>query len=122
MQAGDQMQQRGFTATGGADDADELSGTHLKINVVESEQALSALGVVARADLAQADLGRLLRNRGRGAANRDWPQLAVRTTRSTASEDRKQGRRELETGWGTFERSYSLDCLSSLFREDLVEE
>src|SRR5208282_2644362 len=47
---------------------DELSGMHLKIDVVESQQSLPALGAVTQADFAQADLGNSRRNRRRGAA------------------------------------------------------
>ena len=56
MQAGDQMQQRGLAAAGGADDADKFAGAYLKIDVVEGEQALAALRAVTQANFAEADL------------------------------------------------------------------
>ena len=77
MQAGDQMQQRGLAATGGADDADEFSGMHLKIDVVESEQALAVLGAITQADFAEADFGDSRRNGARGAADRDRADFAA---------------------------------------------
>ena len=74
VQARDQMQQRGLAATGGTDDADELSGAHLQIDVVESEQALAALRAITEADFAEADLGNLRRNWRANAGGR--PRLA----------------------------------------------
>jgi hypothetical protein len=69
LQARDQVQQRGFSATRRADDADEFSGTRLQINVVESEQAFSALRAVTQADIAETDLGTLRRDRTQRVTN-----------------------------------------------------
>src|SRR5690349_7045601 len=46
MQAGDQMQQRGLSAARGTNDAEELTGPNLQVDVIEREQALSGLCLV----------------------------------------------------------------------------
>src|ERR1700734_2394140 len=76
LQARDQMQQSGFAATRGSDDADELAGMHLKIDVVESEQALSRLRAITEANLAEADFANPCFHRAYGTVDGDWPLFA----------------------------------------------
>src|SRR5580692_1086526 len=54
LQARDQMKQCGLPATRRTDNADKLAGMHLKVNVVESQKALSALRTIAEADFDEA--------------------------------------------------------------------
>src|SRR5215831_5592614 len=56
VQAGDQMKQRGFAASGRTDDAEELTRVHLQVDVVEGKQSLASLCLVAEADVTEADL------------------------------------------------------------------
>ena len=73
------MQQSGLAATRGSDDADELAGMHLKINVVESEKALSRLRAITEANLTEADFGNPCCHRAYRTADGDWPLFARRS-------------------------------------------
>ncbi len=57
VQAGYEVQKSGLAASGGPDDADELSGSDLKVDVVERKQAFAALRAIAQRDVVQADFG-----------------------------------------------------------------
>ena len=63
-----------------------------------ASKALAALGAVAQADFAEADLGDLWRNGARWAADRDRADFAVgraRVSREARVEARIDGNREL---------------------------
>jgi hypothetical protein len=66
----------------------------LQIDVVESQQALSALRAITEADLAEAHLGSLGRNRMIGNIERDWSRPGPDTSR-VRREARVDGKREL---------------------------
>ncbi len=55
VQAGNQVEQSGLTAARGPDDAEKFARLNLKIDVVESKQALPGLRAVAERDVVQAD-------------------------------------------------------------------
>ena len=92
------MQQRGLAAAGGTDDANELAGLNLKVDVIEGEQALSALGPVTETDIAQADLSDRRRCGMSGTANGDGTQFSAGITgmcRDARIEARSSGNRKL---------------------------
>jgi hypothetical protein len=80
LKSGDQVQQGGLTAARRANDADEFPRAHLKIDVIESQQTLSFLRAIAKADLAEADLGNFRHNISRRAVDRDRAWLAASGT------------------------------------------
>src|SRR6185369_14917115 len=99
-QAGYEVQKRRFAAAGGSNDAEKLSGRNLKVDVVEREQALTALGPITQRDIVQTDLG------NSGGAGAYWPiesydvaspAIAVRRYKRV-NLNRKRGRDVLSAG------------------------
>src|SRR5690348_4145577 len=80
MQTCDQMQQRGFSATRGANNAHELAGAHLQVDAVEGEQALSTLRAVAEANVAESNLGNAPSSGVHRPSNGGGTQLATTVT------------------------------------------
>jgi hypothetical protein len=72
LQSRNQVEQGGLAATGRADNADELAGLNLKVDVIKSQQVLTLLRAIAEANFAEAHLGSLRRYRMYRVNNGDW--------------------------------------------------
>ena len=59
VEAGDQMKQRGLSAAGWADDAEEFAGLDLQINIFERDEPMVRIGGVAQTHVLERQLRHL---------------------------------------------------------------
>ena len=113
MKAGDQVQQRGFSAARGADNAEELAGFDFQIDVVEREQLSTVIGFVAERNSVQSHFRNSRSVTAAEGSNCGPTSSSARYARGTLC-DRPKKKVELLD-------SASLNCLFSLFRQHLIQ-